>query len=280
MTVQVREPAVAGMFYPADVEELTTMIDAYLSESRQVVDGEIGGLIAPHAGYIYSGPVAAWAFKQIEGKTYPYVVVIAPSHFEYFQGASVFPGQSYETPLGSIPVATELVDQLVAQNPRLRKSDEGHRLLGGGRGEHALEVELPFLQRVLKNFQLIPIVMAEQDWPTAEALAQAIATVFRDRKVLVVASSDLSHYYPYETAYRLDEKMVHLVETFAYDQILDQVAAREVEACGAGPIVATMYACKLMGYPNAKVLKYATSGDVPYGEKSQVVGYMAGVLYR
>ncbi len=280
MTVQVREPAVAGMFYPADVEELTTMIDAYLGDTQKVVKGQVGGLIAPHAGYIYSGPVAAWAFKQVEGEAYPYVVVIAPSHFEYFQGASVFPGQYYETPLGSIPVATELVDQLVAQNGHLIKSEEGHRLLGGGRGEHALEVELPFLQRVLKNFQLIPIVMAQQDWPTVEALAQAIAAVFQNRKVLVVASSDLSHYYPYETAYRLDEKMVHLVETFAYDQILEQVAAQEVEACGAGPIVATMYACKLMNYSNAKVLKYATSGDVPYGEKSQVVGYMAGVLYR
>ncbi len=276
----VREPAVAGMFYPADRDELLGMIDAFLKDAQTVVDGEIGGLIAPHAGYIYSGPVAAWSFKQLEGKTYPYVVVIAPSHFEYFQGASVFDGRSYETPLGEIPVAREWVDRLVQQSPRIRKSDDGHRLLGGGRGEHALEVELPFLQRVLNSFELIPVVMAEQDWSTAEALARAIAEVFRDQKVLIVASSDLSHYYPYETAYRLDEKLLRLVEAYRYEEILEQVAVREVEACGAGPIVAAMCACKLLGFPRAKVLKYATSGDVPYGEKSQVVGYMAAALLR
>ena len=281
MSEKVREPAVAGMFYPADVDELNEMLDTYLQQAEKKVTGTIGGLVAPHAGYVYSGPVAAWSFKQVEGKKYDYVVVVAPSHYEYFNGASIYDGDYYETPLGKIPIAQDIAKKLMEKNSLIQVGELGHRLLGGGRGEHSLEVELPFLQKTLEGeFQLIPVVMAEQDWPTARGLGEAIAEVFADKSVLLVASSDLSHYYPYQTAYQLDEKLIGLFEAYEYEQLLERVARRDVEACGAGPIVSVMYACRLMDFPKAKVIKYATSGDVPYGEKDHVVGYMAGVLYR
>jgi len=281
MSEKVRRAVVAGMFYPADVDELNEMLDSYLESAEKVIHADIGGLVAPHAGYIYSGPVAAWAFKQVEGLMYPLVVVVSPSHFEYFNGASIYDGQFYETPLGRIPIAIDYAQRLSEQDNLIRLGEPGHRLLGGGRGEHSLEVELPFLQKVLKgSFQLIPIVVAEQDWSTARVLAEALANVFKNEKVLLVASSDLSHYYPYDTAYRLDEKLIQLFESFEYESLLERVARRDVEACGAGPIVSVMYACRLLGFSKARVVKYATSGDVPYGEKEQVVGYMAGVLYR
>jgi len=276
----VREPAVAGTFYPDEPARLVEMIDRYLAGAEKVIEGEVGGVVVPHAGYVYSGPVAAWSFKQIEGANYPYVIVLAPSHFEYFEGASVFNGEYYRTPLGDIPVATELAIQLTRQHPLIRISELGHRVEFSDRGEHSLEVELPFLQRVLGDFQLIPIVMGSQNWATCEATAKAIATVFADKKVLVVASSDLSHYHPYEAAYQIDERLIELFENYDYRQILELNNMRKVEACGAGPIATVMFAAQLLGYNKSRVMKYATSGDVPHGEKYQVVGYMAGVLYK
>lgn len=276
----VREPAVAGMFYPAEPETLQAMIREFLSHTEKVIQGDIGGLVSPHAGYIYSGPVAAWSYRQIEGNSYDVVVVIAPSHFEYFRGASVFPGAYYETPLGKIPVDHTLAEQLAEQSPHIHLSMSGHSISFTGRGEHSLEVQLPFLQTVLKDFKLLPIVIADQSWDNVKTLALSLANVLKGKKALIVASSDLSHYHPYTTAYTLDEKIQELFNSFDYQGIVEGCERHEIEACGYGPIATMMYACELLGYNKSKVLKYATSGDVPVGEKAQVVGYMSGVVYR
>lgn len=276
----VREPAVAGMFYPAEPDTLRAMIQEYLSQSRQEIQGEIGGLVSPHAGYIYSGPVAAWSYKQIQGRTYDVVVVVAPSHFEYFRGASVFPGAYYETPLGRIPVDQDLARELAEQSPNIQLSMSGHSISFTGRGEHSLEVQLPFLQMVLPEFKLLPIVIADQSWDNVKQLSLALAQVLKGKKALVVASSDLSHYHSYQTAYALDKKIQELFNEFDYQGIVNGCEQHEIEACGYGPIATMMYTCQLLGYNKSKVLKYATSGDVPVGEKSQVVGYMSGVVYR
>lgn len=278
--LKVREPAVSGMFYPASPEKLKALIQSYLRDTEKLVEGQVGGLIAPHAGYVYSGPVAAWSFKQVEGESYPVVVVIAPSHFEYFEGLSVFDGASYRTPLGDIPIARDLAIRLTEASPHIRLSEAGHAFGYGNRGEHALEVELPFLQQVLGEFKLIPVVMGSQDWLFCEEGARAIYQVFRGQKVLLVASSDLSHYHPYEVAYKMDEQLLELFEQYQYKALLEQSQYRKIEACGAGPIATVMFASELLGYKKARVLKYATSGDVPHGERSQVVGYMAGALYK
>ncbi len=277
---RVREPAVAGMFYPENPRQLIEMIDEYLDAAKKVIHEPIGGLVAPHAGYVYSGPVAAWSFKQVAFDPYEVVVVIAPSHFEYFHGASIYSGDFYATPLGEIPVARALGEEIASMSPHIFLGEEGHHHLDRDRGEHALEVELPFLQRVLGDFVLVPIVMGEQTWPVAEALGNALASVLKGQNALIVASSDLSHYYPYDTAYSIDKQFMEYFNQFAYRELLEAVALREVEACGAGPIVATMHACQLLGYRHSKAIRYATSGDVPYGEKAQVVGYMAGVIYQ
>ncbi len=277
---RVREPAVAGMFYPENPRQLLEMMDEFLTNTKKIIDAPIGGVVAPHAGYVYSGPVAAWSFKQVANGHYEVVVVIAPSHFEYFHGASIYSGDYYATPLGEIPIARSLAEEIAARSPHIFLGEEGHHHLDHDRGEHALEVELPFLQRVLTDFVLIPIVMGEQSWPVAEALGSALATVLKGQNALIVASSDLSHYYPYDTAYAMDRQFMEYFNRFAYRELLEAVSLREVEACGAGPIVATMYACQLMGFLHSKAIYYATSGDVPYGEKAQVVGYMAGVLYQ
>jgi len=277
---EVRAPEVAGMFYPGNTSELSRMIHQYLSKAEVVVEGEIGGLVSPHAGYVYSGPVAAWSYKQVKGKSYEVVVVIAPSHFEYFDGASVYPGKFYETPFGKIPVNQELAEKLTQVAPGIHLSESGHSPGFSGRGEHSLEVQLPFLQKTIGEFTLIPIIIADQSWKNVENLANALAKILADKKALIVASSDLSHYHSYDTAYKLDKSLISYFETFEYQKLLEKCEQHKIEACGYGPIAVMMETCKLLGYTKSKVLNYATSGDVPVGEKSQVVGYLSGAVYR
>jgi AmmeMemoRadiSam system protein B len=277
---EVREPEVAGMFYPGDSTELSQMIEQYLAKTEKAVDGEILGLVSPHAGYVYSGPVAAWSYQQVKGNSYDVVVVIAPSHFEYFSGTSVYSGKFYQTPLGNIPVAQELAKQLAASDSRIKLSDVGHDPGRSGRAEHSLEVQLPFLQRTLGNFQLLPIVMAEQTVQNTEHLGDALAKVLKGKKALIVASSDLSHYHSYNDAYKLDEKLIDFFTDFNYQKILTECDERKIEACGYGPIAVMMYTCSKLGYNKAKVLNYATSGDVLVGEKAQVVGYLSGAVFK
>ncbi len=279
-TEDVRKPEVAGMFYPGSAKELSQMIDQYLANAEKTVDGEILGLVSPHAGYVYSGPVAAWSYKQVAGINYDVVVVIAPSHFDYFSGATVYPGKYYETPLGKIPVDQELAKQLTKNDSHIKLSEAGHEPGYSGRGEHSLEVQLPFLQKTLGEFKLLPIVMADQTWENTENLGEALVKLLKGRKALIVASSDLSHYHSYQDAYKLDETLMEMFVDFQFQEILEGCQKRKIEACGAGPIGVMMYVCSRLGYNKTKVLKYATSGDVPVGEKSQVVGYLSGAVYK
>lgn len=277
---EVRTPAVSGMFYPGDPHKLVSMIDEYLSKAKVLIKGDIGGLVSPHAGYVFSGPVAAWSYRQIMGKSYDMVVVIAPSHFERFPGVSIYAGKFYETPIGKITVDQELAAQLTRESENIRLSEKGHHAGFLGRGEHSLEVQLPFLQQVLKDFPLIPIVVSDQYWQTVKTLGSALARVLDGKKALIVASSDLSHYRPHEEARSIDQHLLDLFNAFEYRKILNGCQEQKIEACGYGPIAAMMYACSLLGYNKGKALKYATSGDVPEGEKAQVVGYMSGAVYR
>jgi len=277
---EVREAEVAGMFYPGKPGDLTNMLNGYLQNTEKIVEGDIIGLVSPHAGYVYSGPVAAWSYKQIEGNSYEVVVVIAPSHFQHFSGASIYSGKYYETPLGKIPIHQDLAKKLAEASPDIKLSTAGHDPAPGGRGEHSLEVQLPFLQKMLGDFQLIPIVIADQGWENTQTLGDALATVLKDKKALIVASSDLSHYHSYDEAYKLDETLIDFFAEFEFQKILQGCQSNQLEACGAGPIAVMMYACSKMGCKNSKVLKYATSGDVSIGEKAQVVGYLSGAVYK
>lgn len=275
---QTRKPAVAGQFYSGDPVSLSReLTDFFKKAKKEPISGKIIGVVAPHAGYMYSGQVAAYAFKLLEGLSFETVVVISPSHIAYFQGASVYNGGAFETPLGAIPVDTTLAGKIADANERVFLSTKGHGFVGM-RGEHAIEVELPFLQVVLGKFKLVPIVIGDQDWATCQALAEALMKALKGKSALIVASSDLSHYHPYDEAVRLDNIVVDRVNSFDPEGLFSDLAAGKCEACGGSPIAATMLAAKGLGADKAKVLKYANSGDVT-GDKSAVVGYMAAVMF-
>ncbi len=278
---KIRKPAVAGAFYPSSAKALQSMIESFLkkAQSPEIKDA-ITGIIAPHAGYVYSGGVAAYAYKVLQGRKIKRVVVISPSHVEYFSGAAVYDGTHYETPLGLIPVDAEFARKLAQKSDRLELSEHGHTINFQGRGEHALEVQLPFLQVVLDDFQLVPIVMGEQSYETARALGRALADLIEDDRTIIVASSDLSHFHSYQKAIELDKKVINAIKEWDYYNLSRNLQGRIWEACGGGPIVSLMIAFEYLGATEARLLKYANSGDVPMGDKSRVVGYAAFVFVK
>jgi AmmeMemoRadiSam system protein B len=272
-----REPSAAGSFYPAKKEKLKeTIMKMLKSSSTEVTRGQILGIISPHAGYTYSGLIAADVYKQIQSKKFDNVIVISPSHFEEFSGCSVFFGD-YITPLGIISTNIELAKVIVSSSPIVKESTSGHRY------EHALEVQLPFLQVVLESFELVPIVMGHQDYSTAEDLSNAICTalsipVFKNQKSLIVGSSDLSHYLPIEKAKERDSVVLQDVQDFNAKKLSDDINSNKCQACGFGPILSTMLTSKKLGATQSKVISYGTSGDVS-GDYQNVVGYLSGVFY-
>lgn len=270
----VRQPAVAGQFYPAQPDQLRQMVDEFLAEAAvPTLPGDVVALVAPHAGYIYSGKVAAHSYAVLKGRKFERVVVIAPSHFEAFRFVSVYNGDAYATPLGNVPVDKDFAAKLVKLNSLIQLSTRGHTP-AGEQGEHALEVQLPFLQRTLGEFKLVPIVMGEQDYETERALGVALAKMVKGTNTLIVASSDLSHYHPYDEASKMDHKTLKAIEEWDYLSLSENLELRVWEACGGGPIVATMIAAERLGAKQARLLKYANTGDVT-GDKSRVVGYGA-----
>jgi MEMO1 family protein len=275
----VRQPGVAGGFYPADPKALAAMIDDMLAHvSPPPISDPILAVVAPHAGYQYSGPVAAYTYAALKGRKFSRVVVIAPSHYEAFDFTSVFDGDAYATPLGAVQVDKPFANQLVKMSPTIRLSSQGHVPTREG-AEHALEVELPWLQRVLGDFQLVPIVMGDQSYESSRALGVALARLIQDSNTLIVASSDLSHYHPYDEAVKIDHKTLNALQAWDYFSMSQNFGMRVWEACGGAPIVAAMIAAERMGANQALVLKYANSGDTT-GDHSRVVGYSAVALVK
>jgi hypothetical protein len=276
---RVRRSAVAGSFYPRNPQTLRRDVETYLAAApAAAIEGRPLALIAPHAGYMYSGQVAAHGYKLIGGRGIRKVAVIAPSHMEHFPFVSVFAGDAYETPLGRIPVDKETVSSLTAAAPGvIRASDHGHIHSGSHRQEHALEVQLPFLQSVLGGFELVPVVMGDQSWEICAALGEALSFHVAREDFLIVASSDLSHFHDDGTAKSLDRAFCDLVEKLDAPGIYEAVRREQCEACGAGPVIAALIACSRTGAPVCRVLHRATSGDVT-GERDSVVGYAAAVV--
>ncbi len=277
----VRQPGVAGSFYPADPKALTAMMDEMLSHATvPKVTDRILAVVAPHAGYQFSGPVAAYTYAALKGRKFSRVVVIAPSHYEAFDFTSVYEGDGYATPLGTVPVDKAFAKQLVQMSPTIKFSSQGHVATKEG-AEHALEAELPWLQRVLGDFQLVPIIMGDQSYENSRALGVALAKLIQssDKETLIVASSDLSHYHPYDEAVKIDHKTLNALQEWDYFSMSRNFEARVWEACGGAPIVAAMIAAERMGANQAMVLKYANSGDTT-GDRSRVVGYSADVFLK
>ena len=290
-TRKVRMPAVAGTFYSGGAQELTSNVDEFLAKATvKPLAGPIMALSVPHAGYEFSGQVAAYAFALLKGRKFARVVVISPCHIEAFPFSSIYDGDAYATPLGTISIDKEFAKKLVAQSSLIKFSGRGHGEVQG-RGEHSLEVELPFLQRTLGEFKLVPIVMGDQNYDMERALGVALAKLIQAEQkgaaagsslsgdTLIVASSDLSHFHPYDEAVRLDHKVLNAITEWDYFNMSQNFERRIWEACGGGPIVAMMVAAERLGANRARILKYANSGDVT-GDKSRVVGYGAVAYTR
>ncbi len=270
----VREAVVAGMFYPADKKALMRQVVELFERAKpKKIRGNIKALISPHAGYIYSGLTAAYAYKLLENKKFDSVVIISPSHREYFEGVSIFPGSYYRTPLGDVPMDLELCKLIVDNEPAIKLSQQGHI------EEHALEVQLPFLQIILENFKLVPIVIGHQIKDYSYKIGEVLGKVLKNRNALVVASTDLSHYHPYEIANQLDKIAIDAIANFDYEKLLNELEEQHTEACGGGPAAAAMIAAKNLGANKVEILHSCNSGDVT-GDKDAVVGYMSAVIYE
>lgn len=272
---EIREPAVAGAFYPDNPEVLSRDVKRFLENAKkEKLEGEIVALISPHAGYMYSGQVAAYAYKLIEGKAFDSVVVVAPSHRALFKGASLYDRGGFRTPLGIVPVDLELSKKMMERRKEIQFLPEAHSQ------EHSLEVQIPFLQVVLKSFKLVPIVMEPYwSWEMCQYLASAIAETVRGKNVLLIASSDLSHFHSYDEAVKLDKIVLNHIDRFDPEGLNQDLRSGRCEACGGGPILSVMLAAKALGANRGKVLKYLNSGDVT-GDRSRVVGYGAGGFYK
>jgi AmmeMemoRadiSam system protein B len=215
--------------------------------------------------------VAGVGYKLLQNRRYTVVAIISPSHRERFRGVSVFTGKGYETPLGLVAVAQDLADALIEQSPDIYSSWAGHR------AEHALEVQLPFLQKILSSPPIIPIVMGEQDYETCQLLGEALAKVLEGVPALIIASSDLSHYHPYIEAVAIDNYTSEFLAAYDEMGLMKALQSGKSEACGGGPIVAAMIASKKEGARQARVLFYENSGDVT-GDHSTVVGYLSAAF--
>lgn len=279
----IRPATVAGTFYPNDRIELQTMLEAYLnnvpSDSDNIHDG-ISAIIAPHAGYVFSGQVAAYPYKQLIGKTYDLAIVLAPSHQKYFTGSSVFSGEFYSTPLGEVKVDKEFSDLLIDNNS-IKYSLDGHEWQTS-KAEHSLEVQLPFLQIVQPNLSIVPIVIGSQDYATVNNLVLSVFNAIKqtNKKVLLIASSDLSHFHNQDEAHQLDWSIIEAFEHYDYFKIELNAFGRNWEACGAAPISVAMQVSELLGANLCLALNYSTSADSPYsgGDTNRVVGYFSGII--
>ncbi|MCS7280971.1 MAG: AmmeMemoRadiSam system protein B [Desulfobacterota bacterium] len=273
----IREPSVSGSFYPDNPSTLKKTIERYLENARiEKIEGDVVGIVSPHAGYMYSGQVAAYGFKAILGKRYDTVVIIAPSHRLYFQKIAIMDRGGYRTPFGVVSVDEELAEKILSSNMRVFESNYEAHL-----GEHSLEVQIPFLQVVLKEFKIVPMIMGAQ---RREIWTEAKDSIFsalkgETKKVLFLASTDLSHYYPYEKALMLDKIVVRHIESFDVEGIQKDFESETYEACGGGPMITVMLLSQMFGATKGLVLKYANSGDVS-GDKSAVVGYLSAVFVR
>jgi len=271
----IRRPAVAGAFYPGSVSSLRSMIDEFLSNAEKVpINGKLLALMVPHAGYMFSGQVAAHAYKQIEGMDFDSVIMLGVSHRVPFRGANIYKSGAYETPLGVVKIDEELASELMNRTDILESYPNADAV------EHSLEVQVPFLQVVLQNFKIVPILMREWQGIIGHAVSDAIAESIRGRDILIVASTDMSHYHPYKEAVSMDDVALTSIKRMDIEQLEDDLMSGEAELCGAGAVLTTIMAARKVGADSIEILKYANSGDVTGDRSDGVVGYFSAIAYQ
>ena len=271
VSADTRRAAFAGRWYPASSTELAAHVDRYLAGGVPP-RGTVAGILAPHAGLDYSGPVAGHAYAALRGTDADAAVLIGPSHYAAFPGVAVPAARVFETPLGPLPVDTELLTT-IAEGESVRVDETVHAR------EHSLELQLPFLARVRPGMPIVPILMGRQDRRTVDRLADLLTSVLRGRHVVLVASSDLSHYQDRATAAALDRVVLDRLDAFDAGGLMDDLERTPDHACGGGPVVVTMRVTRALGASAGRVLRYADSGDVS-GDISAVVGYAGAAFGR
>ncbi|MEJ2569929.1 MAG: AmmeMemoRadiSam system protein B [Anaerolineales bacterium] len=274
----IRPSPIAGTWYPGDLKTLASSIDQYLRAADCAqIDGEIIGIITPHAGHRYSGPVAAHAFRCLEGLEPEVVAVLSPLHNPYPAKILTSAHTAYATPLGTIEIDAERMNQLeddLLNSWGIEIQHVRHDQ------EHSLEIELPFAQRCFHHaFKLLPIMLRDQSEVTAKAVGTSLANTLRGASSIIIGSSDLSHFYSQQIAERLDEEILARIGRFDPSGVIAADEEGVGFACGRGAIAATLWASRELGADRAKIVDYATSGDAT-GDYHSVVGYGAAVIYR
>jgi len=270
--MDLRPSAVAGSWYPGTRAGLERAVDAHLASVAAAAEPCPRALIAPHAGLMYSGPVAAYGYALVRSCAFEAVILVGPSHFVAFEGLAIWPRGGWETPFGPVAVHEELASIVANAYPGVHVHPAAHRR------EHSLEMQLPFLARLLPGVPIVPVVMGHQSRETSEGFGDALGSALRGRNVLLVASSDLSHYHDARTAEAMDGVVLRHVEAFDPDALMGALEEEPGHACGGGPMVSVLRAARALGATRARVLRYADSGDVS-GDKDAVVGYMAAALW-
>lgn len=267
----VRRAAVAGSWYPAHPDALARVVDRYLAAAGEPPAGDAIAIIAPHAGLMYSGPIAGHAYNVLRGRDIDVAVLVGPSHYVGFDGVAICERGAFDTPFGPVPIEEHCAAAIAMASRQIGPHPTAHVR------EHSIEMQLPFLKRVLPDTAIVPLVMGHQRRETAYLLGDAIAAAVKGRRAVLVASTDLSHYQSAATAAKLDGRVIQQVLRFDPDGLMSLLETFPEHACGGGPTVSVMRAAKLLGADGARVLKYGDSGDVS-GDKDAVVGYLAAAF--
>ena len=274
MNQDIRAAAVAGTWYPAEGDQLIREVDAYLKAAEGTPPvADLVALIAPHAGLMYSGPVAAHAYRQLLNRPIATIVLVGPSHFVAFDGVALYAHGGFDSPCGVARIDESFARDLLAATPIVHEDRGPHRR------EHSLEMQMPFLRRVAPESAIVPLLIGHQTEETARALGDALGSLARDRSTVLIASTDLSHYENATVAHGLDAVVLEHIRRFDPDGLQLSLQKNPRHACGGGPTVAVMQAARGLGATQSTVLYYGDSGDVS-GDKSSVVGYMAAVMSR
>jgi AmmeMemoRadiSam system protein B/AmmeMemoRadiSam system protein A len=271
----VKKADLAGSWYPSSKAILASTLNSCFEKAPSArIDGELFAFIVPHAGYQFSGPVAARAFKAVRDKKIDTVIVLGFSHKNFFNGISVYDRGSFATPLGDIQVDSELARELISKNPRMSFNPELFY------GENSIEMQLPLIKFALPDARIVPVVFGTRDFEDASVFADALASSLKGKNgYLVMASTDLSHYHPYDEAVTIDNRTISLISKMKAQDLYDEAMAERCELCGLMPVTSLLLAAENLGYDKVKVLDAENSGDT-YGDRSRVVGYVAAAVYR
>lgn len=272
----IKEPNVSGIFYPNDKKELSATIEKMINNARPLTaNTPISGIISPHAGYIYSGEIAAMAYKTIYGKSYSTVVILAPSHYQNIKKAAIFKSGAFKTPLGQIPIDSNFTTQLLKYETYFEANKNAFNK------EHSLEVQLPFLQKSLDSFSIVPILILPNSYEYYEQISNILASMISGREdVLIIASTDMSHFKTQEKAKAIDNHTLSFIRKNDTHGLFRNLNTGNCELCGGAGLITLMLTMKKLGADKVQILDYATSADTTNSSKNRVVGYFSAVYAK